>query len=84
MSLCQLEPAMAGGTAARFPELHPHRLAQPQWYFAQQPAAGQLPVEDGALWRDAYTVLDRVPDTAPQQVRLLEGVRCWNWYFWAR
>ena len=31
-------------------------------------------VEDGALWRDAYTVLDRVPDTAPQQVRLLEGV----------
>ena len=26
------------------------------------------------MWRDTYPVLDRAPDTQPQQVRLLEGV----------
>lgn len=71
----QLEPAMAGGTAARFPL----SFTRTGWHNPNGISRSNLQrvnyrVEDGALWRDAYTVLDRVPDTAPQQVRLLEGV----------
>jgi general secretion pathway protein J len=71
----QVEPAMAGGTAARFPL----SFTRTGWHNPNDIQRSNLQrvnyrVEDGALWRDAYTVLDRAPDTAPQQVRLLEGV----------
>ncbi len=69
------EPAMAGGPAARFalsftrtgwhnPADHPRSHLQRVNYR----------LEDGALWRDTYPVLDRAGDTSAREVRLLEGV----------
>ncbi len=71
----QVEPAITGGTAARFPL----SFTRTGWHNPNDSQRSNLQrvnyrVEDGALWRDAYTVLDRAPDTAPRQVRLLEGV----------
>ncbi len=71
----QLEPAMVGGPAARFPL----SFTRSGWHNPNDIARSNLQrvsyrVEDGALWRDTYPVLDRAPDTVPQQLRLLEGV----------
>lgn len=71
----EVEPAMVGGAAARFPL----SFTRTGWH---NPVGNQRSnlqrvnyrVEDGALWRDTYTVLDRAPDSAPRQVRLLEDV----------
>jgi general secretion pathway protein J len=71
----QVEPAITGGTAARFPL----SFTRTGWHNPNDSQRSNLQrvnyrVEGGVLWRDAYTVLDRAPDTAPRQVRLLEGV----------
>lgn len=71
----QTEPAFVGGDAARFllsftrtgwhnPNAHPRSNMQRVNYR----------VEDEALWRDVYFVLDRSGDTEPQSARLLDGV----------
>ena len=66
---------MAGGAAARFAL----SFTRGGWHNPNDLPRSNLQrvnyrVEDGALWRDTYPVLDRAPDTQPQQVRLLEGV----------
>ncbi|MBP6701615.1 MAG: type II secretion system minor pseudopilin GspJ, partial [Halioglobus sp.] len=71
----QVEPAMVGGLAARFPL----SFTRTGWHNPNDIARSNLQrvnyrVEDGVLWRDAFVVLDRAPDTVPQQLRLLEGV----------
>jgi general secretion pathway protein J len=71
----QVEPAMAGGAAARFAL----SFTRGGWHNPNGIARSNLQrvnyrVEDGALWRDSYPVLDRAPETQPQEVRLLEGV----------
>jgi general secretion pathway protein J len=69
------EPAMMGGPAARFllsftrsgwhnPVGQPRSTLQRVNYL----------LEDEALWRENYAVLDRAGDTAPSRVKLLEGV----------
>lgn len=71
----EVEPALQGGAAARFPL----SFTRTGWH---NPTANQRSslqrinyrLEDGALWRDTYSVLDRAPDSAPRQVRLLENV----------
>lgn len=70
-----VEPAMVGGAAARFPL----SFTRTGWHNPNGLPRSSLQrvnyrVEDGALWRDAYPVLDRAPDSSPQQARLLEGV----------
>jgi general secretion pathway protein J len=71
----ELEPALTGGELARFtlsftrtgwhnPNGHPRSNLQRVNYR----------LEDGALWRDSYTVLDRAADTEPQTVLLLDEV----------
>lgn len=71
----QQEPAMTGGMLARFmlsftrsgwhnPRAYPRSDLQRINYL----------VEDGALWRESYIVLDRVGDSKPRRVMLLEGV----------
>ena len=69
------EPALQGGPAARFPL----SLTRGGWHNPNALQRSNLQrvnyrLEDGALWRDAYPVLDRAGDTLPQEVRLLEGV----------
>jgi len=69
------EPAISGGPAARFPL----SLTRTGWHNSLDQPRGHLQrvayrVEDGALWRDAYQVLDRAGDTVPLELRLLEGV----------
>ena len=71
----QEEPALTGGPAARY-ALSFTRLGwhnpndQPRSYLQRV----NYRLEDGALWRDTYAVLDRAPDTQPQEVKLLDGV----------
>ena len=71
----QTEPAFVGGDAARFllsftrtgwhnPNAHPRSNMQRVNYR----------VEDEALWRDVYFVLDRSGSTEPRSARLLDGV----------
>lgn len=69
------EPAMVGGPAARFAL----SLTRTGWHNpADQPRSHLQRVnyrlEDEALWRDTYAVLDRAGDTEPREVVLLEGV----------
>lgn len=71
----QVEPAMAGGAAARFAL----SFTRGGWHNPNGLQRSNLQrvnyrVEDDALWRDSYPVLDRAPDTQAQEVRLLEGV----------
>ena len=71
----EAEPALQGGTAARFPL----SLTRTGWHNpVAQPRSNLQRVnyrlEDNALWRDSYTVLDRAGDTEPVSVMLLEGV----------
>jgi general secretion pathway protein J len=71
----ELEPAFTGGELARFslsftrtgwhnPNNHPRSTLQRVNYR----------LDEEALWRDTYPVLDRAADTEPDSVRLLEGV----------
>lgn len=71
----QIEPALSGGVLARFilsftragwhnPNAHPRSNLQRVNYR----------LEDDALWRDSYPVLDRAGDTEPYSVMLLDGV----------
>ena len=70
-----VEPALTGGMLARFtlsftrtgwhnPNGHPRSNLQRVNYR----------LEEGALWRDSYAVLDRAADTEPQTVLLLDNV----------
>jgi general secretion pathway protein J len=69
------EPAMIGGPAARFLL----SFTRTGWHNPNAHLRSNLQrvvyrLEGEALWRDAYPVLDRAPDTVPQQVKLLDGV----------
>lgn len=69
------EPAMMGGPAARFLL----SFTRSGWHNPNDNLRSNLQrvnyrVEDGALWRDSYPVLDRAPDTPVREVRLLGGV----------
>ena len=69
------EPALQGGPAARFAL----SLTRSGWHNPNAHLRSNLQrvnyrVEDEALWRDSYAVLDRAADTEPTSVKLLEGV----------
>jgi len=71
----QVEPALLGGTAARFAL----SFTRTGWHNPNDRPRSNLQrinyrLEDGALWRDAYPVLDRAPDSEAQQAMLLDGV----------
>lgn len=71
----ELEPAMSGGPAARFPL----SFTRAGWHNPRAQLRSHLQrvnyrIEDETLWRDAYPVLDRAGDTEPVSARLLEGV----------
>ena len=71
----ELEPALQGGMAARFPL----SLTRAGWH---NPLAQDRPelqrvnyrLEEDSLWRDSYPVLDRAGETQAQSARLLEDV----------
>ena len=69
------EPAMLGGRAARYALA----FTRAGWFNPNEVARSELQrvdyrVEDNALWRDSYAVLDRAPDTQAQSVKLLDNV----------
>jgi general secretion pathway protein J len=69
------EPAMSGGPAARFGL----SFTRSGWHNPNEHLRSNLQrvnyrIEDEALWRDAYPVLDRAGDTTAQSVKLVEGV----------
>lgn len=71
----ELEPALQGGPAARFPLSFTRAgwhnpVGQPRSHLQRV----NYRVEEETLWRDSYPVLDRAGDTAVQEVKLLEGV----------
>ena len=72
----ELEPALQGGIAARFPL----SFTRGGWHNPVGHARSELQrvnyrVEEEALWRDSYPVLDRAGETKTQAVALLEGVQ---------
>ncbi|MFK8047666.1 MAG: type II secretion system minor pseudopilin GspJ [Halioglobus sp.] len=69
------EPAMTGGEASRFLL----SFTRAGWHnpLGQQRSNLQRVnylVEEDALWRESYAVLDRANDTEPSRVKLLEGI----------
>jgi general secretion pathway protein J len=69
------EPAMSGGPVARFAL----SFTRAGWHNPNANPRSNLQrinyrIEDEALWRDSYTVLDRAGNTEPQSVLLLDGV----------
>jgi general secretion pathway protein J len=69
------QPALSGGPLAYFPLA----LTRAGWHNTQQLPRGDLQrvhyyLEDGALWRAYYPVLDRLPGTPRLETRLLDGV----------
>jgi general secretion pathway protein J len=71
----ELEPAMTGGPAAPFAL----SFTRSGWHNPNEHLRSNLQrvnyrLEDNALWRDSYPVLDRAGDTIARSVRLLEGV----------
>jgi len=71
----ELEAAMTGGRAARFGL----SFTRSGWHNPNAHLRSNLQrvnyrLEDNALWRDSYAVLDRSGDSTPQSVRLLGGV----------
>ncbi|NND66455.1 MAG: type II secretion system minor pseudopilin GspJ [Halioglobus sp.] len=71
----QIEPILAGGELARFPL----SFTRTGWHNPHRYPRSHLQrvnyrVEDEALWRDTYPVLDRDANTEAQTVKLLEGV----------
>jgi general secretion pathway protein J len=69
------EPALAGGEEARF-ELSFTRTGwhNPNRYPRSNLQRVNYRLEDEALWRDSYVVLDRAGDTEPRTVKLLDNV----------
>ena len=69
------EPAFTGGAAARF-ELSFTRSGwhNPNAHLRSNLQRVNYRIEDEALWRDSYPVLDRAGDTSPQSVMLLDRV----------
>lgn len=70
-----VQPAMAGGPLA----LYPLMLTRDGWSNSLTQARSELQrvfyyVEDEALWRAYYNVLDRAVDAEPQRMELLRGV----------
>ncbi len=71
----ELEPALQGGPVARFAL----SLTRGGWHNPNALLRSNLQrvnyrVEDNALWRDSYPVLDRAGDTEPARVILLSDV----------
>jgi general secretion pathway protein J len=71
----QREPALTGGTLARFTL----SFTRNGWHNPKQANRSNLQrvnylVEEGALWRESYFVLDRLGDSETQRVKLLDGV----------
>ena len=71
----QREPALAGGPLARFTL----SFTRNGWHNPKQANRSNLQrvnylVEEGALWRESYFVLDRLGDSETQRVKLLDGV----------
>jgi general secretion pathway protein J len=69
------EPALSGGILARFTL----SFTRTGWHNPNGLPRSNLQrvnyrLEDDALWRDSYPVLDRAADTQPDSVLLLEGV----------
>ena len=71
----EAEPALTGGLLARF-ALSFTRTGwhNPGGYPRSNMQRVNYRLEDDALWRDLYPVLDRAADTEPQSALLLEGV----------
>ena len=69
------EPGLTGGLLARFP-LSFTRTGwhNPNGYPRSNLQRVNYRLEDDALWRDSYTVLDRAASTEPTSVLLLAGV----------
>lgn len=71
----ELEPALAGGMAARFPlSLSRGGWHNPLGHPRPQVQRVNYRLEDDSLWRDSYPVLDRSGETQAQSAQLLEGV----------
>ena len=71
----ELESAMQGGPLAR----SLLSFTRTGWHNPNQRPRSNLQrvnylVEDEALWRESYAVLDRVGDSKPQRAKLLDGV----------
>lgn len=71
----EMEPALVGGPAARFAL----SFTRSGWHNPNDNLRSNLQrvnyrVEEGALWRDSYPVLDRASDSAPREVKLLDDV----------
>jgi general secretion pathway protein J len=71
----EVEAAMTGGRAARFLL----SFTRSGWHNSQGQQRSQLQrvnylLEDDAVWRESYVVLDRSSDTQARRVKLLEGV----------
>lgn len=71
----QREPALTGGPLARFIL----SFTRNGWHNPKQVNRSNLQrvnylVEEGALWRESYFVLDRLGDSGIQRVKLLDGV----------
>jgi general secretion pathway protein J len=71
----ELEPALQGGPAARFPL----SFTRSGWHNPQGHSRSHLQrvhyrLEENALWRDSYSVLDRAGSTSAQEVKLLDEV----------
>jgi general secretion pathway protein J len=71
----QREPALTGGPLARFTL----SFTRNGWHNPKAVNRSNLQrvnylVEEGALWRESYFVLDRLGDSETQRVKLLDGV----------
>jgi general secretion pathway protein J len=71
----QREPAMSGGLLARYTL----SFTRNGWHNPKQINRSNLQrvnylVEEGALWRESYFVLDRLGESEPQRAKLLDGV----------
>lgn len=71
----EIEAAMTGGVASRFLL----SFTRSGWHNSQAQQRSSLQrvnylLEDDALWRESYAVLDRASDTQARRVKLLEGV----------
>lgn len=71
----ETEPALVGGPAARYLL----SFTRSGWHNPNGLPRSHLQrvsylVEEEALWRESWPVLDRAPDTPVQRVKLLEGV----------
>jgi len=71
----QVEPVLTGGDLARFPL----SFTRTGWHNPNRYPRSHLQrvnyrLEDEALWRDSYPVLDRAANTEAQSVKLLDDV----------